>query len=199
MNELLIHPAACFALIGLLILILVGLYFRRIQLTTRSLVNISLMLAITVVLHQIKLFHMPQGGSVTAGSMVPLLLIAYRYGLGIGVLTGFLYGMINLLLNPFIVHPVQVLFDYPLPYMAMGLAGLWKGHLYAGTALAFIGCFVCHFISGVVFFASYAPKGMNPMLYSLTANAAYLLPEFIICCIILKLLPLKRLLNAMKS
>ena len=75
MNELLIHPAACFALIGLLILILVGLYFRRIQLTTRSLVNISLMLAITVVLHQIKLFHMPQGGSVTAGSMVPLLLI----------------------------------------------------------------------------------------------------------------------------
>ena len=126
MNELLIHPAACFALIGLLILILVGLYFRRIQLTTRSLVNISLMLAITVVLHQIKLFHMPQGGSVTAGSMVPLLLIAYRYGLGIGVLTGFLYGMINLLLNPFIVHPVQVLFDYPLPYMAMGLAGLWK-------------------------------------------------------------------------
>lgn len=40
---------------------------------------------------------------------------------------------------------------------------------------------------------------MNPMLYSLTANAAYLLPEFIICCIILKLLPLKRLLNAMKS
>lgn len=198
MNELLIHPAACFALIGLLILILVGLYFRRIQLTTRSLVNISLMLAITVVLHQIKLFHMPQGGSVTAGSMVPLL-IAYRYGLGIGVLTGFLYGMINLLLNPFIVHPVQVLFDYPLPYMAMGLAGLWKGHLYAGTALAFIGRFVCHFISGVVFFASYAPKGMNPMLYSLTANAAYLLPEFIICCIILKLLPLKRLLNAMKS
>ena len=87
MNELLIHPAACFALIGLLILILVGLYFRRIQLTTRSLVNISLMLAITVVLHQIKLFHMPQGGIVTAGSMVPLLLIAYRYVLRIGVLT----------------------------------------------------------------------------------------------------------------
>lgn len=173
MNELLIHPAACFALIGLLILILVGLYFRRIQLTTRSLVNISLMLAITVVLHQIKLFHMPQGGSVTAGSMVPLLLIAYRYGLGIGVLTGFLYGMINLLLNPFIVHPVQVLFDYPLPYMAMGLAGLWKGHLYAGTALAFIGRFVCHFISGVVFFASYAPKGMNPIRNESNALFAY--------------------------
>ena len=199
MNELLIHPVAAFALIGVLMLILVGLYFRHVHLSTRTLVNMSLMLAITVVLHQIKLFHMPQGGSVTAGSMVPLLFIAYRYGAGIGALAGFLYGLINLLSNPFIVHPVQVLFDYPLPYMAMGLAGLWKEHLYAGTALAVTGRFICHFISGVVFFASYAPQGMNPMVYSFTANAAYLLPEFIICCIILKLLPLRRLLNAMKS
>ena len=199
MNELLTHPAAAFALIGVLTLILGGLYFRHVHLSTRTLVNMSLMLAITVVLHQIKLFHMSQGGSVTAGSMVPLLFIAYRYGAGIGSLAGFLYGLINLLSNPFIVHPVQVLFDYPLPYMAMGLAGLWKEHLYAGTALAFTGRFICHFISGVVFFASYAPQGMNPMVYSFTANAAYLLPEFIICCIILKLLPLRRLLNAMKS
>ena len=199
MNELLIHPVAAFALIGVLMLILVGLYFRHVHLSTRTLVNMSLMLAITVVLHQIKLFHMPQGGSVTAGSMVPLLFIAYRYGAGIGALAGFLYGLINLLSNPFIVHPVQVLFDYPLPYMDMGLGGLWKQHLYAGTSLAFTGRFICHFISGVVFFASYAPQGMNPMVYSFTANAAYLLPEFIICCIILKLLPLRRLLNAMKS
>ncbi len=170
MNELLIHPVAAFALIGVLMLILVGLYFRHVHLSTRTLVNMSLMLAITVVLHQIKLFHMPQGGSVTAGSMVPLLFIAYRYGAGIGALAGFLYGLINLLSNPFIVHPVQVLFDYPLPYMAMGLAGLWKEHLYAGTALAFTGRFICHFISGVVFFASYAPQGMNPMVYSFTAS-----------------------------
>lgn len=199
MNELLIHPEAAWALIGVLTLILGGLYLRHVHLSTRTLVNMSLMMAITVVLHQIKLFHMPQGGSVTAGSMVPLLLIAYRYGPGIGALTGFLYGMIDLLLNPFIVHPVQVLFDYPLPYMAMGLAGLWTEHLYAGTVLAFTGRFICHFISGVVFFASYAPQGLNPMVYSFTANAAYLLPEFIICCIILKLLPLRRLINAMKS
>ena len=107
MNELLIHPAAAFALIGVLMLILVGLYFRHVHLSTRTLVNMSLMLAITVVLHQIKLFHMPQGGSVTAGSMVPLLFIAYRYGAGIGSLAGFLYGLINLLSNPFIVYPCR--------------------------------------------------------------------------------------------
>lgn len=61
MNELLIHPAAAFALIGVLMLILVGLYFRHVHLSTRTLVNMSLMLAITVVLHQIKLFHTASG------------------------------------------------------------------------------------------------------------------------------------------
>mgnify|MGYP000028377090 FL=1 len=95
------------------------------------------------------------------------------------------------------MHPVQVLFDYPLPYMAMGLAGLWRGHLYRGTALAFLARFLCHVISGVVFFASYAPEGMNPLVYSLAFNATYLIPEFLICCLILRLLPVKRLLAAM--
>ena len=60
---------------------------------------------------------MPQGGSITCGAMLPLLFIAYRYGPGIGCLTGFLYGLINILQDPFILHPLQVLFDYPLPYM----------------------------------------------------------------------------------
>lgn len=197
MSEILTHPTAAFALLGVLLLILGGLYLRHIKLTTRTIINIALMLALTIILHQFRLFHMPQGGSVTAGAMVPLLLISYRYGPGVGALTGFLYGMVNMMQDPFIVHPVQVLFDYPLPYMAMGLAGLWQKHLYLGTALAFIGRFACHFISGIVFFASYAPEGMNPALYSLIFNASYLLPEFIICCLLLKVLPLQRILAAM--
>lgn len=166
-----------------------GLYTRHIKLTTRTLIDIALMLALTIVLHQIRIFHMPQGGSVTLGAMVPLLLLSYRYGPGIGALAGFLYGLINIIQDPFIVHPVQVLFDYPLPYMAMGLAGLWRGHLYRGTALAFLARFLC--------FASYAPEGMNPLVYSLAFNATYLIPEFLICCLILRLLPVKRLLAAM--
>lgn len=181
MSEILTHPTAGFALLGVLLLILGGLYLRHIKLTTRTIINIALMLALTIILHQFRLFHMPQGGSVTAGAMVPLLLISYRYGPGIGALTGFLYGMVNMMQDPFIVHPVQVLFE----------------HLYLGTALAFAGRFACHFISGVVFFASYAPEGMNPALYSLVFNASYLLPEFIICCLLLKVLPLRRILAAM--
>ena len=181
MSELLASPTAGFAMFGTLAVILGGLYTRHIKLTTRMLIDIALMLALTIVLHQIRIFHMPQGGSVTLGAMFPLLLLSYRYGPGIGALAGFLYGLIN----------------YPLPYMAMGLAGLWRGHLYRGTALAFLARFLCHVISGVVFFASYAPESMNPLAYSLAFNATYLIPEFLICCLILRLLPVKRLLAAM--
>ena len=191
MTELLASPTAGFAMLGTLVLILGGLYTRHIRLTTRTIIDIALMLALTIVLHQIRIFHMPQGGSVTLGAMVPLLLLSYRYGPGIGALAGFLYGLVNIIQDPFIVHPVQV------PYMAMGLAGLWSGHLYRGTVLAFLARFLCHVVSGVVFFASYAPEGMNPLAYSLVFNATYLIPEFVICCIILRLLPIRRLLAAM--
>ena len=107
--------------------------------------------------------------------------------------------MINLLQDPFILHPVQVLFDYPLPFMAMGLAGLLPQRIYLATALAFTGRFLCHFISGLVFFGSYAPEGMSPAIYSLTLNGSFMLTEFLICCIVLKFLPVQRLLAAMQG
>ena len=135
------------------------------------------MLALTILLHQLRLYHMPQGGSITCGAMIPLLLITYRYGCGVGCLTGFLYGMINLLQDPYVLHPVQVLFDYPLPYMALGLAALLPSHRWLSTLAAFIGRFACHFISGAVFFASYAPIGENVWIYSLIYNATFLVPS----------------------
>ena len=199
MQELINHPASGFALLGLLLLIGGGLYMRRIHLTTHTLVHIALMLAISIILHQLRLFHLPQGGSITAGAMLPLLLIAYRYGPGIGALTGFMYGMINIFQDPFILHPVQVLFDYPLPFMAMGIAGAFKKHIYCGAALAFAGRFLCHFISGVVFFGSYAPAGTSLIVYSLAVNAPFMMTEFLICCLIMKFLPMKNILSAMQE
>ncbi len=199
MGELVASPASLFALLALLLIIIVFLRIKRIKLDTRTLIYIALMIALTAVLHTIRLFHMPQGGSVTPGAMVPLLLLSYRFGPGVGAFGGFLYGCLNILQDPFIVHPVQVLFDYPLPYMAMGLAGLFPAHRYGATLLAFFGRFLCHTISGVVFFASYAPEGMSPLAYSIGFNATYLIPEFLICCLILKVLPVSRLLEAMQG
>ncbi|MBQ7705838.1 MAG: energy-coupled thiamine transporter ThiT, partial [Selenomonadaceae bacterium] len=69
--------------------------------------------------------------------------------------------------------------------------------IFLSTLLAFCGRFLCHFISGVIFFASYAPEGISPIIYSITANATYLVPELIITCLILKILPVQRLLDTM--
>ena len=186
--ELLAQPTSLFTLLAVLIFILGYLQMRRIRFTTSMLINVALML---------RLFHMPQGGSVTLGAMVPLLFLTYRYGAGVGCLAGFLYGMINLMQDAFIVHPLQVLFDYPLPYMALALAAVVPGRFYAGAALAFTARFLCHYISGVVFFGSYAPPDTSPYLYSLVFNATYLVPEAIICLVVLRVLPVPRLLAAM--
>ena len=197
MEKLLTSPTSVLALLGVLALILGMLRVRRIEFSIHLIVNIALMLGLAIILHQIRLYHMPQGGSITLGGMVPLLLLAYRYGPGVGALGGFLFGLINMIQDPYILHPVQVLFDYPLPYMAMGLAGLFPQRILPGTALAFFTRLICHVISGVVFFASFAPAGQSPLVYSLVFNGTYLVPEFIICTVILRLLPLDRLLAAM--
>ena len=195
--EILAHPLSLFALIALAFLTIGFIYSKKIVFSPQLIVQTALMLALTIILHQLRLYHMPQGGSITFGAMLPLLLLSFRYGPGVGFLAGFLYGMINLLQDPFIVHPLQVLFDYPLPYMALGLAGYFKGRFLLGAILAITGRFICHFISGAIFFGSYAPEGTSPYVYSFLFNATYLVPELIICLILLKILPIKKLLEHM--
>ena len=193
------QPASVFTLGGLVVLLLAFMYIKKIKLNTHMIVHIGLMLALTVILHTFRLYHMPQGGSVTLGGMIPLLLIAFRYGPAVGYLSGFAYGLINLIQDPFILHPIQVLFDYPLPYMAIGLAGYFKDQIFLGTIVGICGRFICHFISGAVFFASYAPVGTSPYWYSFVFNATYLIPELIICLVILRTLPVKQILSQMKN
>ena len=198
LQEILAQPMSLFALLAMALFIVAFFYSRKIKLTTNMLVYTALMLALTIVLHQLRIYHMPQGGSVTLGSMLPLLFLSFRYGPGIGFLAGFLYGMINLLQDPFILHPVQVLFDYPLPYMVLGIAGFFPGRYLLGAILGVSVRFLCHFISGIVFFASYAPAGTSTSLYAFIFNASYLVPELLICLLLLKVLPVQRLLSYMK-
>ncbi|MBR2216697.1 MAG: energy-coupled thiamine transporter ThiT [Selenomonadaceae bacterium] len=194
-NAFAASPTAFFALVGVLALILFALYTRRIRFTTHLTVQVALAVAMTTLLNFVRIYHFPQGGSVTSGAMVPLILLAMRYGVGVGMLGGFLYSLINFFQDPFVLHPVQVLFDYPLPMMAMGLAGLFGSRMWLSVTLAFGGRFLCHFISGLVFFASFAPEGTSPILYSLTVNGSMMLGEWLICCLILKFLPVQRLLS----
>ena len=95
-------------------------------------------------------------------------------------------------------HPVQVLFDYPLPFMALGLAGCFPRHHMAGITAAVAVRLFFHFLSGVVFFGSYAPAGTSIYLYSFVTNLTYLLPNLVICLVFYRLLPVERFLSLMK-
>ena len=155
--------------------------------------RIAIALALATVLKIFRIYHLPQGGSITLGSMVPILIIAFLYGPLIGSLTGFIYGIITLFMDPFILSPVQVLFDYPLPFLVLGVAGFFKNKKILGAFIAIFLRFVCHFISGVAFFGSYAPEGMSTVIYSLTVNGSFIAIEGLICLIIIKFLPFERI------
>jgi thiamine transporter len=152
----------------------------------RVLTEAALAVALAFVLGLIKVFEMPFGGSISL-EMVPLILLALRQGPWVGIAAGAAYGLLDLITPPvFAVHPVQVLFDYPLAFGVLGLAGFFRPTVRGailGTVVAVLARFLCHFASGVVFFASYAPEGWNPYLYSAVYNAAYLVPSLAVALI----------------
>lgn len=153
------------------------------------LVETAVMIAAAVALSYVRIYKMPQGGSVTLASMVPILLIALRYGTGWGVTAGVLTGLIQYLQDPYFVHPVQFLLDFPLAFGVLGLAGLARGRSWTVAAwlgpIALVGRFLAHVASGAVFFAEYAPAGQNPWIYSTIYNGSYMLPELVISGLVL--------------
>jgi thiamine transporter len=194
------NPSLFIGLLGLAIVIFALFRFKNINLDTKIMSRIGISLALACALQVFRIYHFPAGGSVTLGGMVPILLIAFAYGPEIGMLTGFLYGLLNLFLDPYFIHPVQVLFDYPLPSLAIGLAGYFKNKPILGTSIAFLVKFVCHFISGVVFFSSDAiSAGMHPLIYSLAVNGPMVAADAIICVALIAFLPFGALLKQAKA
>ncbi|QIN81602.1 energy-coupled thiamine transporter ThiT [Rubrobacter tropicus] len=158
---------------------------------TRVLTEAALAVALAFVLSFVKVFEMPLGGSISL-EMFPLMLLALRQGPVVGITAGAVYGLMDIITPPvFVFHPVQVLLDYPLAFGALGLAGFFRptvrGAIVGATA-AVLARFACHFLSGVVFFASYAPEGWNPYLYSAAYNAAYLVPSLVIAAVVVVVL-----------
>ena len=160
-----------------------------------------MLVSLATVLSLFKVYRMPQGGSVTPASMVPIMLLAMRRGLKYGVAAGAVFGHSRLYLGPYVVHPVQLLLDYPLAFGALGLAGLFRGkdrpaYAVAGAAVGIGGRFLCHWLSGVIFFAQYAPAGQHPAVYSAIYNGGYLGVEFLVSAAIMYLLAKAGVLKA---
>ena len=152
---------------------------------TKILAEMALMIALSGALHLIKLITLPQGGSVTLGSMTPIILFSLRRGPKLAVLAGIIFGLIVLIEEPFIYHLIQLLLDYPIAFGFLGLAGLFKKMPLIGVGIAIAGRFFAHFLSGIIFFASFTPEGINPVVYSIMYNGSYLGIEFIISGILI--------------
>ncbi len=128
------------------------------------------------------LVELPFGGSITLFRMFFLCLIGYLYGTKVGVLTGIAYGLLDLLLKPYVVHPVQLLLDYPIAFGCLGLSGIFSKSKYGimkGYILGVFGRYVCHVLTGIIFFYMYAGT-QNPVVYSVGYNATYIVPEAIV-------------------
>ena len=157
----------------------------------------------TLSLSNIKLFSMPQGGTVTPFSMLPIAICSYLIGTRNGVMAGTALGMVNLIVNPYVIHPLQLILDYPLAFAALGAGGPLRNTklgLPGVYVVGIIGRFICSTLSGVVFFGSYAEgTGLSPLLYSVIYNGSYIGAEGILTLIIIMLPPVRAAIDKMKN
>lgn len=169
------------------------------KMNTKVLVYGGLCIAMSFTLSYIRLYHWPQGGSITPGSMLPMFIFAYMFGPRAGLIAGLAYGLLQMIQDLYVVHWAQVLLDYPIAFAAMGLAGLSRKYLPVSVIIGGFGRFMAHFISGFVFFGSYAPEGMNPIWYSFLVNILIVGTETAICFVMSLIPQLKAAVEKLKE
>ena len=180
--------------------------------TTRKLTHSALMVALALVLSMIKLFHLPNGGSITPASMAPIILIALMYPTKWALFTSFVYSLVQMV-EGFYAPPTQdllsfvlvILLDYVLAFGILGCAGLiarrFKTNKILGATLATLavifGRFFCSFFSLFLIWGVYAPEGTPVWIYSLSVNGSIMVGEMvtttIVMAVLVKFLPLEKL------
>ncbi|MFP5453850.1 energy-coupled thiamine transporter ThiT [Parvimonas sp. G1604] len=179
-------------------------YFRKDEkiFSTKALTYSAILLALGISANQIKIFSLPQGGSMTLFSMIFIVFIGYMFGLRVGLIAGISFGLLNLLIKPEVYTPVQAIIDYILAFGALGLSGFFadkKDKLIFAYLVSIIGRFVFAVFSGYVFFGSYAPEGWNPLLYSIWYNLSYIGTEGVITVLLLSIPVVRNTLENLKS
>ncbi|MCR4962199.1 MAG: energy-coupled thiamine transporter ThiT [Lachnospiraceae bacterium] len=164
----------------------------------RKLAEAAVMLAVATVLSMLKLLDLPYGGSVTIASMLPVIIIAYRHGARLGLLTGFVFGIIQQLLGLKTLSYVTtwqsilavIILDYLVAFMVLGLGGMFKKihsqstALLCGTVFVCILRYLCHVISGATVWAGLSIPTNAALIYSIGYNATYMIPETIVTAIL---------------
>ena len=159
---------------------------------TRSITFAAVCIAMSFALSYLKVVEMPQGGSITIASLLPLMIYSYIFGTKKGVLAGFIYGILQAFQDTYILHPAQFLLDYPVAFSAIGLAGMFakvdalrfpQVKFLLGAIVAAAGRFLSHFLSGIFAFGTFAT--IEPVwLYSLIYQAGYVLPDIAIAIVL---------------
>jgi len=132
-------------------------------------------------LSYVKLFFLPQGGSITLLSLLPLLLFSYIFGIRKGIIIGLIYGILQAMTDLWIIHPMQFFLDYPLAFASIGLGGIlsdlkifdkypWLQIMLGGILAGFMR-YGCHVLSGIFAFASYVGEGYSLVGWSFAYNS----------------------------
>jgi len=173
---------------------------------TKQLVFSAMAIALaTVISTVIKLPSLPNGGSVTLFSMLIVTLIGFWYGPATGILAAFTYGILQFIIGPYVVHPAQVLLDYPLAFGALGLSGFFhkkKHGLIWGYLTGVCGRFFFHMVSGLIFYTTYVEslQGNIAAIWASTVyNLSYILPEAVLTLVLLALPPVRNVFAKLKN
>lgn len=155
----------------------------------------AIMIALGFILSMLKINDMPFGGSVTVFSMLPVIVVAYRYGTAWGLLAGFAASFLQMLMGlKNLTHATSgaaviaiIMLDYIVAFAVMGLGGIFRGKikdqgvsLAAGALVACVLRYICHVISGCTVWAGVSIPTNDGLLYSLAYNAAYMVPETVL-------------------
>ncbi len=169
--------------VAVLVILFAGVLLsgKKQKTNTKTMVVSALLVGLSIVLTRITIYSLPQGGSVSLFGMLPIVICAYFFGTRRAVMCGMCVGMIDLIFKPYVIHPIQLLLDYPLAFGAIGFAGLIfmakKDGLIPAYLFGVLCRYICAVISGVVFFGAYAPEGFSALTWSLWYNVLYLAIE----------------------
>jgi len=201
-----LSSSSLIAIAALLGAMCVGLWFsaKKVKWNAAMIAKAALCVALAYMLNLVTLFRMPMGGSVTLVAMLPLILFAVAYGPLEGMLVGCVFGLLDLLINPYVIHPVQLLADYPMAYAALALACVGVAlplpqrlKLPAAVFFGYLGRYIVAVLSGVVFFSEAAGEE-GALIYSLVYNISYLGVEALMCMAIACIPGMHRLPDVMR-
>ncbi|MCI5985169.1 MAG: energy-coupled thiamine transporter ThiT [Faecalimonas umbilicata] len=168
---------------------------------TKQLVVCAMAVALAMVTSMLKIYSFPFGGSVTLFSMLFICFVGYLYGPATGMLAGAAYGVLQLLIEPYIYFPLQVLVDYPLAFGALGLSGCFsksKHGLVKGYLCGVLARYVFAVISGWLFFGEYAWDGWSALPYSLVYNGCYIFAEAALTVLVLSIPAVSKAMKKVK-